>query len=113
MKQMKLEDYVEFKEERFTKRVIFKEGEDAVFVLNFEPQQALPTHKHLGSNLYLLVLEGGGTFTIDGKEVKAKKNDLIYAEGEEDFTFVNDSNGRTSLYVVLSKIPGDEYAQNI
>lgn len=113
MKQTSLQDYMEYSEEKFTKRIVFKEGESTVFVLNFTPGQALPSHKHPGSNVYLLVIEGAGTFTIDGKEVKAKKNHVILAHGEEDFAFANDSNENTSLYVMLNKIPNDQYAQNI
>lgn len=113
MKQTNLQQYIEYSEERFTKRIVFKEGESTVFVLNFKPQQSLPTHKHPGTNVYLLVLEGAGTFTIDGKEVPVKKNDVIVADGEEDFAFVNDSNENTSLYVMLNKIPNEDYAKNI
>ncbi len=103
MKHMNVKDFIEFQEEKYTKRFIFKEGQDSVFVLNFEPHQFLPAHKHPGLNLYLLVLEGEGTFTIDGKNIEAKKDDWIYAEGEENFSFKNGSK-RTSLYVVLSEI---------
>lgn len=113
MKQVNLKDYIEYSEERFTKRIVFKEGESTVFVLNFTAGQTLPTHKHPGTNVYLLVVEGEGTFTIDGKEVKAKKNDVIVADGDEEFAFANDSDGNTSLYVMLNKIPSEQYAQNI
>lgn len=113
MKQVNLQEYIEYNTEKFTKRIVFKEGESTVFVLNFSPGQALPSHKHPGSNVYLLVLDGSGTFTIDGKEVKAKKNDIILADGEEDFAFLNNSDENTSLYVMLNKIPDEKYAQNI
>ena len=53
MEQTNLQEYMEYSEEKFTKRVIFKEGESAVFVLNFAPQQALPSHKHPGLNVHL------------------------------------------------------------
>jgi quercetin dioxygenase-like cupin family protein len=113
VKQTNLQDYMEYSQEKFTKRIIFNEGGSTVFVLNFESQQSLPAHKHPGSNVYLLVVEGAGTFTINGKEVKASKNDVILAEGDEEFAFVNDSNGNTSLFVMLSKTPSEAYAQNI
>ncbi|WP_077211001.1 cupin domain-containing protein [Bacillus dakarensis] len=113
MKKTNLQEYIEYSEERFTKRIVFKEGESTVFVLNFKPQQSLPAHKHPGTNVYLLVVEGAGTFKIDGKEVKASKNDVILADGDEEFAFVNDSNENTSVYVMLNKIPNENYAQNI
>ncbi len=42
-----------YNEEKFTKRVIFKEGESTVFVLNFSKNQALPAHKHPGTNVFI------------------------------------------------------------
>lgn len=113
MKQTNIQEYMEYNEEKFTKRIIFKEGESTVFVLNFAPQQALPTHKHPGTNVYILVVEGNGTFTINGKEVKAKKNDVILCDGEEELAFINDGENNTNLYVMLNKIPDERYVQNI
>lgn len=51
---------------------------------------SLPTHKHPGSYVFLLVLEG-----------------------EEQFAFANTGNNPTSLYVVLNKVPDPRYAQNV
>lgn len=113
MKQTNLQEFIEYSEERFTKRIIFKEGESTVFVLNFAPKQALPVHKHPGTNVYILVVEGEGTFTVDGEAVKAKKKDLLLFAGEEELAFVNDGQENTSLYVMLNKIPDERYAQNI
>lgn len=113
VKQANLQEYIEYSPNNFTKRIVFKEGESTVFVLNFTANQSLPKHKHPGTNVYLLVLSGGGTFTIDGKDVKAKANDVIVADGEEEFAFVNDTGENTSLYVMLNKIPSEQYVQNI
>lgn len=113
MEQTNLRNYIEFGEEKFTKRVIFKEGGSTVFVLNFAPQQALPSHKHPGTNVYILVVEGGGTITIDGKDVKAQKNDVFLISSEEEMSFLNDGQENTSLYVMLNKIPDERFAQNI
>ncbi|WP_017754171.1 cupin domain-containing protein [Calidifontibacillus oryziterrae] len=112
MQKQALLDYQEFNNEKFTKRIIFKEGESTVFVLNFEPGQKLPAHKHPGTNVYLLVLQGEGTLTIDGNEVPIVKDDVVLCGGEEEFAFANGSSN-TSLYVMLNKIPDDRYAQNI
>lgn len=113
MQKQKVSDYQEFTSDKFTKRIIFKEGESTVFVLNFEPGQTLPPHKHPGTNVYLLVLQGEGTLTIDGKEHPVIKDDVILCDGEEEFAFANTSTSNVSLYVMLNKIPDDRYAQNL
>lgn len=113
MKKQNLNEYVEFNNERFTKRIIFKEGESTTFVLNFEPGQSLPTHKHPGTNVYLLVVQGEGAFIIDGKEVPVQKDDVLVSDGNEEFAFTNNGSSNASIYVMLNKIPNDQYAQNI
>ncbi|WP_102347258.1 cupin domain-containing protein [Bacillus sp. Marseille-P3661] len=113
MKKQNINDYLDFSSEKFTKRIIFKEEESTVFVLNFEPGQSLPSHKHPGTNVYLLVLLGEGTFIINGENIPAKKDEVIVCNGDEDFAFNNDSSSKVSLYVMLNKIPDDRYAQNI
>ncbi|WP_078547816.1 cupin domain-containing protein [Litchfieldia alkalitelluris] len=113
MRQVNLKDYIEYNNERFTKRVIFKEGESTVFMLNFLPTQSLPEHNHPGTNVYLLVVNGEGTFTINGENTKVKKNDVILCNGEESLAFVNDGQYKTSLYVMLNKVPNEHYVENI
>ncbi|MEH7225478.1 cupin domain-containing protein [Bacillus sp. JJ1566] len=113
LKKEMLDNFIEYNEERLTKRVIFKEGGSTVFVLNFMPNQILPAHKHPGSNVYLHVLTGAGTFTVDEQEVKVKKNDCLVINGEETLSFVNDGSENVSLYVTLTKIPDERYAQDV
>ena len=95
------------------RRILFKKGENTTFVLNFQPGQALPTHKHPGSDLFLTVIKGTGTLIINGQETEVTVNDVIYAEGDEEFAFNNTGNEPVSLYVTLCKIPTDDYAKNI
>lgn len=113
MEKQSLLSYIELNEERFTKRVIFKKGESTAFVLNFNPGQQLPPHKHPGTEVYLLVLSGKGTFIIDGTEQDVQENDVIHCAGEETLAFNNSGNEPVSLYVILSKVPSPEYAKDI
>lgn len=108
-----LKDFQEFSEEKFTKRVIYNQGEGTAFVLNFMPGQALPKHKHPGTELYLQVLQGEGTLIMDGNESHIDYGDIVYCVGEEELAFENNSDQKTSLYVVLGKIPSKEFAENI
>nr|WP_251025875.1 cupin domain-containing protein [Bacillus sp. ISL-47] len=104
---------MEYSDKQFTKRILFKKGESTVFVLNFMPGQELPVHKHPGTEVYLMVLQGEGTLTIDGNPTEVAERDVIHASGEEEFSFKNTGDEPVSLYVMLNKIPDERYAQNI
>lgn len=108
-----MNDFKEFMEERFTKRVLFKEGESTVFVLNFLEGQKLPEHTHPGTELYLLVLNGNGTLTINGEDTHVSTNDVIHCHGDEKFSFKNTGKDPVSLYVMLNKVPNKNYAQDM
>ncbi|WML49761.1 cupin domain-containing protein [Neobacillus sp. PS3-34] len=113
MEKQTVRTFQEYSEERFTKRVIFKKGESTAFVLNFLPGQQLPPHKHPGTEVYLYVLCGTGTISIDNTETAVSDSDLIHCSGEEQLAFSNNGSEPVSLYVVLNKLPGEEYAKNI
>jgi quercetin dioxygenase-like cupin family protein len=104
MERQSIKTYQEFNEEKFTKRVIFNNGNSTAFVLNFLPGQTLPAHKHPGAEVYLLVVSGKGTIIIDGRESEVTEKDLIHTGEDEELSFANTSNDRTSLYVVLNKL---------
>jgi quercetin dioxygenase-like cupin family protein len=112
MQRQSLSNFIVYNEEKFTKKVIFKEGESTVFVLNFSANQSLPAHKHPGTNVFIQVIEGEGTFYVNGEALPANKLDVLHFTGEEEMSFVN--NGRnTSLYVMLNKVPDERYVQEI
>ena len=113
MEKNSVKTYMEYSEEKFTKRIIYKKGETTAFVLNFLPSQQLPTHKHPGTEVYLYVVTGNGTISIDGKETEVSEANLIHVQSEEEMSFNNTGKEPVSLYVVLSKIPSELYAKNI
>jgi quercetin dioxygenase-like cupin family protein len=113
MEKKSLLEHLEYSEEKFTKRIVYKKGESTVFVLNFMPGQSLPAHKHPGTEVYLLVLNGKGTFTIDGSATAVQEHDVIHTSAEEELAFENTGNEPVSLYVMLNKIPDERFAQNI
>lgn len=106
-------DFQVFHEEHFVKRVVFKKEDSAVFILNFQPGQALPVHNHPGSQVYLMVLEGTGMLDMEGKEEEIKQDDLIHVDGDTPFSIRNHSEHPLSIHVVLSKIPGEQYTRDI
>ncbi|WP_166240099.1 cupin domain-containing protein [Paenibacillus turpanensis] len=104
---------MEYNQERFTKRILFKKGESVMFVLNFMPGQALPTHTHPGSDVYVFVLEGTGTLMVDDRHQIITKGTAVHCSGEERFSFVNDGIENASLLVHLSKLPSEVYAKEV
>jgi quercetin dioxygenase-like cupin family protein len=113
MELKSLHEHMEYSEEKFTKRIVFKKGDSTVFILNFMPGQSLPAHKHPGTEVYLLVLNGKGTFTIDGIDTEVNEQNVIHTSADEELAFKNTGSEPVSLYVMLNKIPDDRYAQNI
>ncbi|MHA0856091.1 cupin domain-containing protein [Paenibacillus sp. CMAA1364] len=113
MEKKELQVLKDYQEDKFTKRILFKSGGSVVFVLNFMPGQELPSHQHPGASVFILVLNGGGTVTVNGEESNLVQDDVISCEGDEHFSFKNTSDTPTSLYVVLSKIPDERYAQDV
>lgn len=113
MEKKSIEIAKEYNEERFTKRIVFQKGDSTVFILNFLPGQKLPAHKHPGTEVYLLVLDGNGTFTIDGADTNVITNDVVHCSETEELSFENTGNSPVSLYVMLNKIPDERFVQNI
>ncbi|SEU30728.1 Cupin domain-containing protein [Paenibacillus sp. NFR01] len=113
MEKKNLSEAIQYMEERFTKKILFQRGESVVFVLNFMPGQQLPAHKHPGSDVYILALEGSGTMLVDESEHSLSKGETIHIGGEETFAYRNDGAEPASLHVVLSKVPSPAYAKEI
>ncbi|MEH7117930.1 cupin domain-containing protein [Neobacillus vireti] len=113
MEKNSLRTFMEYGEEKFTKRVIYKKGVTTAFVLNFLPGQQLPAHKHPGTEVYLLVVTGNGTMVIDGNDLEVAEGDILHVACEEEMAFRNSGSKPLSLYVVLSKIPAEKFAEDI
>lgn len=94
----------QFNEERFTKIDIIKTRRSVAFVLNFLPGQDMRPHNHPDRELYLQVLQGTGTLSIDGKNIEVKEGDVIYCEAEEMIGFLNSSDEKVSIYATMTKM---------
>lgn len=99
-----LETYQTFDDNRFTKNDMIKHRHSVAFLLNFLPGQHMKPHHHPQKELYLLVLEGGGSLSIDGKEQIIKQGDVIYCHSEEKIGFTNTSDEKVSIYVTMTNI---------
>jgi len=113
MEKQTLSHYQEFSEERFTKRIVFKKGDSTVFLLNFLPGQELPPHAHPGSEVFIQMMQGEGTFNVDGEDIVVQQNEVVHCRDQEKMAFKNTGSEPVSLYVMLSKIPDERFAQDL
>ncbi|MGZ0038797.1 cupin domain-containing protein [Paenibacillus ottowii] len=113
MEKVNLVQFQEYKEAAFTKRIVHKEADNVIFILNFTPHAQLPTHNHPGADVYLLVLEGTGVVTVNGEETEVVQGDMIHITGDEHFSYRSGGEVNSSLHVVLTKTPSENYAKNI
>ncbi|WP_059044580.1 cupin domain-containing protein [Paenibacillus rubinfantis] len=113
MEKLAITALQDYQTEKFTKRIAFKKGESVVFVLNFMPGQELPTHTHPNTDVFILALQGSGSITVDGTASPLAQGEVLHLEGAEAFSYRNDGIEPASLYVMLTKVPAPEYAQNI
>ncbi|MCM3781855.1 cupin domain-containing protein [Neobacillus mesonae] len=108
-----LKQYQEYQDLKFTKRIVHKEKENVIFILNFSPGAELPAHQHPNANVYILVLQGEGVITSNGIETPVESGDMLHIHGEEMLSYQNGLHAPSSLYVVITKIPNEQYAVNI
>lgn len=94
----------QFDEKRFTKIDIVKTRRSVAFMLNFLPDQEMRPHNHPNRELYLLVMEGSGTFNIDGEKFEAKQGDVLLCNEDEQIGFVNTGGKNVSIYVTMTKL---------
>ncbi|EMR05805.1 hypothetical protein C772_02293 [Bhargavaea cecembensis DSE10] len=96
--------FQQFDDSRFTKVDFMKNGHSTAFTLNFLPGQAMKPHSHPGKELFLVVMEGSGTFTVDGEEIMATRGDVLFCNETEMMGFENNGDNRTTLLGTLTKI---------
>lgn len=98
-----IKKYQNFHDDHLNKEMVFKEEKSQAFVLNFLPGQSLPSHGHPHAQVYLLVLEGTGTCSIDEETFEIQKNDAIHCSKEEQLSIENTGTDQMSVYVVLAR----------
>lgn len=103
MELNKLATYKQFSEERFTKVDFVKNHRSIGFVLNFLPGQEMKAHHHPGKDLFLYMLDGTGTITIDDEPTVLEVGDVLYCEAEEKVGFINTGEEKVSIYGTMTK----------
>lgn len=64
------------------------------------PNSTVGYHKHGSNEEMYIILEGNGTMTIAGKEVKVKKGDMIKNPPFGEHGLVNDSTENIDLLII-------------
>lgn len=95
------------------KKILFQKGDSVMFMLNFMPDQQLPAHKHPGADVFILALKGNGIINVNDVEQDLAEGDVIHLAGDESFSYCNNGHQPASLHVVISKVPGPAYTQEI
>jgi len=71
----------------------------------FEPGQEQATHTHAGADKIYYVLEGRGTFHIDGESRDLQEQMIVMAPSGVEHGVVNTSNARLVLLVYMAPKP--------
>src|SRR5699024_4834103 len=91
MEKQSLIEAKQFDEKRFTKINVIKTDRSVAVVLNFLPGQEMKPHNHPDRELYLYVVDGEGTFILDGADLAVKQGDVVSCTAEEQIGFKNTS----------------------
>ena len=70
-----------------------------------KPGQSVPGHK-ANSNVHFIVLEGEVVLDLDGKEIIAKKGDLVPVAFKTPMNISNKSSENTTFVVIKTPSPG-------
>lgn len=92
-----------FNEKKFTRKNLFQKGKSTAFLLNLLPGQSVPPHPHPQVNVYLSVIQGEGTCTIDEQSFPISKHDVIHCADKEVLSIENTGSGPLGIYVVMAK----------
>jgi mannose-6-phosphate isomerase-like protein (cupin superfamily) len=98
-------DHAEYRSDRMGKSTLFRSEKLLVGLNAFEPGQAHSLHAHHGQDKLYLVLEGGGLFLLEGREVRMGPGDLLVAPEGIPHGIRNDGTCRLLVLAVLAPAP--------
>ncbi|HLR69132.1 cupin domain-containing protein [Virgibacillus alimentarius] len=104
MEKQTIKTAQKFDKKSFTKKDVFRTKNSIMFMLNFLPNQQMPAHNHPGYELYLHVVQGEGTFTINKEKVDVVEDDVIHCGNDEMIEFTNTGSEAVSIYVTMSRL---------
>jgi hypothetical protein len=101
-----LKDSMVFKPDSLTKKIVLDTPEVLCFILNLQPGQTIPVHKHEHSVLIATVLAGSCVAEVNGAKHDLSVHSALIVKGEDDFG-IPQVTVNLSLYVTLSPNPSN------
>ncbi|HET7658218.1 MAG TPA: cupin domain-containing protein [Bacillales bacterium] len=92
-----------FDDNRMKKVSLIRHNGSEAFLINLMPGQTLPSHKHPGHQVFLLVLEGEGECAVGGETQSFEWRDVLHSSGDTELSVSNTGRKMMSVYVVLTK----------
>ena len=98
-------DLAEWRSDKMGKATIFESTRLLVGLNAFEPGQSHDLHTHVGMDKMYHVLNGEGTFLLDGQELPMRSGDLLIAPGGVPHGVKNTGKQRLLVLAVLAPAP--------
>lgn len=112
MKKMTFKDYFVDPSGKIAKRMLYKSEEVIAFMLNIAAGETMGAHTHLTSKLLFQVLEGEAVVITDGLETPLTPGELMQVDGEESLQARNTGSGILRLFVSISPMGSEAFAQD-
>lgn len=112
MEKFNIKDYFITPKNKLVKKMIYKSENVIAFMLNINQGEVLPAHTHLSSTLLLQVLDGEAMVTVDGNQTPLTLGEIMVIEGQESMQVKNVGEDILRVYVTISPIGMDGFAED-
>jgi quercetin dioxygenase-like cupin family protein len=98
-------EHAVWRADKMGKSTLFESPRLLVGLNAFEPGQSHALHAHAGMDKVYQVVEGEGTFLLEGRELSARAGDLLVAPDGVPHGVRNTGAGRLLVLAILSPAP--------
>ncbi len=105
-KAIRPEQLAKWSSEKMGKATIFRSDHVMVGLNAFEPGQEHALHAHEGMDKVYHVLQGRGTFLLEGREEQMEPGVMLIAPAGVPHGIRNSSDGRLLVLAILTPAPG-------
>jgi quercetin dioxygenase-like cupin family protein len=104
MQHLSLRDLVAFDPANRVRKRVFMTEKIEMELVCYEGGQHTVEHHHVGQDEIFMIMEGTGTITVGGEEVRVGPGSLVYAPADVKHGIQPDRDGR--MVMVFVKAPG-------